>query len=51
MLVLGIICLVLGFVLGINVLWIIGAILCVVGAVLMIAGASGRAVGGRKYWY
>ncbi|HEX5532131.1 MAG TPA: DUF6131 family protein [Actinomycetales bacterium] len=51
MIILGLILLVLGFLLGINILWTIGIILVVVGVVLWILGATGRAVGGRKYWY
>lgn len=51
MLIIGIICLILGFVLGIQILWIIGIILAVIGGVLLIAGATGRAIGGRRYWY
>jgi hypothetical protein len=51
MLIIGIICLILGFVLGIQVLWIVGIILTVVGAVFLIAGSTGRAIGGRRYWY
>jgi hypothetical protein len=51
MIALGVILLILGFVLGINVLWTIGIILLVVGAVLWILGAVGRPVAGRRYWY
>ena len=51
MIILGVILLVLGFVLHIPILWTIGIILVVVGAILAILGATGRAVGGRKYWY
>jgi hypothetical protein len=51
MIILGLILLVLGFLLGINILWTIGIILVVVGVVLWILGATGRAVGGRRYWY
>ena len=51
MIVLGAILLILGLVLGINILWTIGIILLVVGAVFWILGATGRAVGGRKVWY
>lgn len=51
MIVLGIILLILGFVFSIQILWIIGIILLVVGAVLALLGATGRAIGGRKYWY
>lgn len=51
MIVLGVILLILGFVLNIQVLWTIGVILLLVGAVLWILGAVGRPVGGRRYWY
>ena len=50
--ILGLVLLLLGFLLKIQLLWIIGLILPVVGAVLFIAGSTGRAVGGRRhYWY
>lgn len=49
--VLGVVLLIIGFVLGIQVLWIVGLILALVGAVLAIAGSAGRAVGGRSHWY
>jgi hypothetical protein len=49
--VLGIVLLVLGFLLKVAVLWTIGIIVLVVGAVLALAGATGRAIGGRRYWY
>ena len=51
MIVLGIILLVLGFLFKIAVLWTIGIIVLVVGAVLALMGATGRAIGGRRYWY
>ena len=51
MIILGIILLILGFVFTIPILWTIGIILIVVGVVLAILGATGRAIGGRKYWY
>jgi hypothetical protein len=51
MLIVGIICLVLGFILGIPVLWTIGIILAVIGVILWILGAMDHAVLGRRYWY
>jgi len=51
MIVLGIVLLIVGFVVSIPILWMIGIILVVVGAVFWILGATGRAIGGRKYWY
>ena len=51
MIILGIILLVLGLVLGINILYILGIILLVIGAVLFLLGSTGRAVGGRRHYY
>ncbi len=51
MIILGVILLVLGAVLGINILYTIGGILLVVGVILWILGASGRAVGGRAHYW
>jgi hypothetical protein len=50
-LVLGLILLLLGYFLGISILWTIGVILLVVGAVLFVLGRTGHAVGGRNHWY
>jgi hypothetical protein len=49
--ILGLILLVIGFVLGVPVLWTIGLILLVIGAILFLLGAIGREVGCRRYWY
>jgi hypothetical protein len=49
MLILGIILLLIGFLLGIPVLWTIGLILAVVGAILWIADGAGARWGRR--WY
>jgi small-conductance mechanosensitive channel len=51
MIILGVILLIIGIVAHIAILTWIGVILLVVGAVLFIAGSTGRAIGGRKYWY
>jgi hypothetical protein len=51
MIVAGIIALLLGFLLGISVLWTIGIILVVVGVILAVLGQTGRAVGGRKHYF
>ena len=50
MIILGLILLVIGFVIGVPVLWTIGLILIVIGAILFLLGAIGREVGGRRYW-
>ncbi|ACY23763.1 hypothetical protein Gbro_4637 [Gordonia bronchialis DSM 43247] len=51
MIILGIICLILGFIFSIPILWTIGIILVVIGVILAILGATGRAVGGRAHYY
>lgn len=51
MIMLGIILLILGAVLGIQILWTLGVILLVVGAVLMLLGRSGRQFGGRSHYW
>ena len=51
MIILGVICLILGLVLGIGILWTIGIILLVVGLILEVLGLMGRAVGGRRHYW
>ena len=51
MIILGVICLILGVVLDVGILWTIGLILIVVGIILWILGMLDRAVMGRRYWY
>ena len=49
--ILGIILALLGFLLGVGVLWVIGIVLIVIGAILWILGAMGREIGGRRHYY
>lgn len=51
MIVLGLICLILGFVLAVPILWTIGIVLLVIGLILALVGAGGREIGGRAHWY
>jgi hypothetical protein len=51
MIVTGLILLLLGYFLGISILYTIGGILLVIGLVLWIAGAMGHAVGGRPHYW
>jgi hypothetical protein len=51
MIVLGIILLILGWLLGVGILWTIGLILVAIGLILAILGAMGRAVGPRRYYW
>lgn len=51
MIILGVVLLVIGAILNISILYAIGAILAIIGVILWILGATGRAVGGRRYYY
>lgn len=51
MIVLGIILLVIGLVVPLPLLVTLGIIVLVIGAILAVLGATGRAVGGRRYWF
>jgi hypothetical protein len=51
MILLGLILLLLGFVLGIGILWTIGIVLIVIGAALWVLGSMDRAVGGRRHYW
>ena len=51
MIVLGVICLILGLVLGAGILWTIGLILIAVGIILAILGMLDRAVGPRRHYW
>jgi hypothetical protein len=51
MIVLGVILLIIGFIVGIHILWTIGIILLVVGVILAVLGGTGRRVGGRAHWF
>jgi hypothetical protein len=51
MIILGVICLILGLLLGVPILWTIGVILVVIGLVLALLGMAGHAVGGRAHYY
>lgn len=47
----GVVLMLLGYFLGINLLYTVGGILLVIGLVLWIAGALGHAVGGRTHYW
>jgi hypothetical protein len=51
MIILGLILLVLGYLLGVSLLYYLGAILLIIGVVLMVLGSTGRAVGGRRHFF
>jgi hypothetical protein len=47
----GIVLLVIGFIVGVPILWSIGMIVLVIGLVFMVMGALGHAIGGRRHLY
>lgn len=52
MIIFGVILLVLGFLLGIHLLWIVGIVLaCIGGALLLTGTVAHRPIGGRAHWY
>jgi uncharacterized protein involved in response to NO len=51
MILLGVVLLIIGAILGIGILYVLGAILAVVGVIFWILGAVGRPVAGRRYYY
>lgn len=52
MLIIGLVCLLLGFLLHVPILWVIGVVLCVVGLILLLIGhARPASYSGRRYWY
>jgi hypothetical protein len=51
MIVLGLVLMLIGFILGIPVLWSLGILVAIIGLVLLLLGAAGREVGGRRHYY
>lgn len=51
MIIIGVILLIAGFLLGINILWTVGLILVVVGGVLYLLGSTGHAIGPRNHYW
>lgn len=51
MIVLGIVLLIVGYLLGISILWTLGIILVVVGVILVLLGSVGHPIGGRRHYW
>jgi hypothetical protein len=51
MIVLGVICLILGLLLDVGILWTIGLILIVIGIILFVLGMMDRAIGPRRHYW
>jgi len=49
--VLGIVLLIVGYLLGISILWTLGIILVVVGVILVLLGSVGHPIGGRRHYW
>lgn len=52
MIILGVILIILGFLIGIPIIWWIGVALVVIGLILaLLGGVAHRPVGGRAHWW
>jgi hypothetical protein len=51
MIAVGLILLLIGFLLGVPVLWTLGIVVLIVGGVLALLGVAGRPVGGRAHYW
>lgn len=51
MIILGALLLILGFVLGIGILYTLGIILLIIGVILFAVSAAGTTVGPRRYYW
>lgn len=51
MIIFGAILMLIGFIVGVPILWTIGLVVLIIGAVLWLLGSTGRAVGGRRHYY
>jgi hypothetical protein len=49
--ILGVILLVVGYLLGIQILWTLGITLVVVGVILVLLGATGQHIGVRRHYW
>ena len=51
MIIFGAILMLIGFVLGVSILWSVGVIILIVGIVLWLMGSTGHMVGGRRHYF
>ena len=51
MIIFGLVLMLVGFLIGVPILWSIGIVVAVIGLVLLLLGAAGREVGGRRHDY
>jgi hypothetical protein len=48
---LGVILLIIGFIAGLSIIWVLGLVVLLVGALLAISGHRGHQLAGRSHWY
>jgi len=51
MIIAGLLLMLIGFLVGVPILWTIGIVVAIVGLVLLLVGRSGRRVGGRAHYW
>lgn len=51
MIIIGLICAIIGFLLGIQLLWVIGLVVLLIGLCLLAFGYAGHPVGRRSHWW
>jgi hypothetical protein len=51
MVIIGVVLMLVGFLLGVPILWSVGVIVLIIGIVLWLMGTMGHMVGGRRHYY
>ncbi|NNN08065.1 MAG: hypothetical protein HKL85_02590 [Acidimicrobiaceae bacterium] len=51
MVIIGAVLMLVGFLLGVPILWSVGVIVLIIGIVLWLMGTMGHMVGGRRHYY
>lgn len=51
MIIFGVVLMLIGFLLGVPLLWSVGVIVAIIGLVLWLMGTMGHMVGGRRHYY
>lgn len=51
MIIFGVVLMLIGFILGVPILWTIGVIVLIVGIALWLMGTMGHMVGGKRHYY
>jgi hypothetical protein len=51
MIIVGLVLMLIGFIVGIPILWSLGILVLVIGLILLLLGTIGREVGGRRHYF